>query len=74
MATFRFRIDERTRMGKAILELLRSTAKESSAIELIDNTEAQDNYKEDFVKMVLVASESKNRTRIDPNNLWESIQ
>ncbi|MBK7428107.1 MAG: hypothetical protein IPI60_14320 [Saprospiraceae bacterium] len=69
MATFRIRIDERIRIGKAILELLRATAKESKAIELIDNTEAKDNYNEDFVKMVLEAKASKNRIRIDPKNL-----
>lgn len=73
MATFLVKIDERTRLGKAILELLRSTAKESKAIELIDNTEAKDNYNEDFVNMVLEAVASKNRIRIDPKNLWEII-
>jgi hypothetical protein len=72
MTTVTIQINERSRLGKAIMELLRSSAKESNAIKLVEAEEEQP-YNPKFVEMVLKASAGKNRTTIDPNNLWESI-
>lgn len=71
MATLTVKINERSNLGKAIAELLRSSAKESKAVEIIEEQESP--YNPEFVKMVLKAAKSKRRTRIDSKKLWESI-
>jgi hypothetical protein len=70
MSTITLKINERSNMGKALLELIRTTAKESKAVEII---EEKSPYKPEFVKMVKKAAASKNRTRINPSNVWESL-
>jgi len=72
MTTLTIKINERNSLGKAIIELLRSTAKESSAIKLVE-TKEENSYNPEFVEKVLKAAASKKRHRIDPKNLWESL-
>jgi hypothetical protein len=71
MATFTLKINERSSLGKAIMELLRSSAKESKAVEFIEP--AEKNYNQDFVNKVLKSDKSDKRVRIRTEKLWESI-
>ncbi|GMV77588.1 MAG: hypothetical protein AMXMBFR79_07230 [Chitinophagaceae bacterium] len=48
MATLTVKINERSNLGKAIAELLRSSAKESKAVEIIEEQESP--YNPEFVK------------------------
>jgi hypothetical protein len=73
MTTLTVRINEKSKLGKAIVDLLHSSAKESKAVELVENS-GKSPYSPEFVKMVLQASKSKQRIKVDPKNLWESIK
>jgi anthranilate/para-aminobenzoate synthase component I len=75
MTTLTVKINERSSIGKAIADLLRSTAKESKAVKLIEKEE-KNLYSSDFVEKIKKAEEDiKNGkiTRINPENVWENI-
>ncbi|MBI2258813.1 MAG: hypothetical protein HYU67_07940 [Flavobacteriia bacterium] len=71
MTTFYININEKTKLGKAILDLLLSTASESKAISII---EEKSPYNPEFVKMVLESAREKGGIEVDPSNVWESIK
>lgn len=70
MATITLKINEQTKLGKAIMDLLISTSKESKAIQII---EEKDSYDPEFVKMVKKSAASKKRYVVDTNDIWGSL-
>ncbi len=72
MTTLTVKINERSSMGKSIMELLRTTAKESKVVKLVEE-EDDEVYNEEFVNKILNADKNDKRIRIDTKKLWESI-
>jgi hypothetical protein len=70
MTTVTVKINERDKFGKAIMELLRSSAKTTKNIELIEDKGA---YNKTFVNKVLKSDKEDKRVRIKTDKLWESI-
>lgn len=70
MATVTIKINEGTQAGKAFYQMLKLFQSKKNGIEII---EEESPYNPEFVKMVKAAASSKNRTRINPKNVWESI-
>jgi hypothetical protein len=73
MATLTVKINERSSIGKAIADFLRSTAKESKVVKLIEKEEKSP-YNPEFVEKVLQADKYDKRYRIDTDKLWETIE
>jgi hypothetical protein len=72
MTTLTVKINERNSLGKAIADLLRSTAKESKAVKLMEIKE-ESPYNAEFVAMIKEAEQRGKFREIDPNNVWESL-
>lgn len=72
MKTITLKIDETKKSGKVLYELLQVMRSKKDGVEIIEEEEESPNNSE-FVNMVLEAAASKERIRIDPANLWESI-
>jgi hypothetical protein len=72
MTTLTVKINERSSLGKAIMELLRSSAKESKAVELVE-TDEKKAYNKGFVNKVLSSDKNDKRIKIKTQQLWESI-
>lgn len=70
MTTVTLKINERSKFGKAILELLRTTAETTKNIELV---EEKSPYSKSFVNKVLNADKKDKRVKIKTDKLWESI-
>lgn len=79
MTTITLKINERTKAGKAILSLLNFFTSKEVGVEILKNEKNnkkiidENTYNPKFVKMVLDASKSKNRTTVTSKNLWQSI-
>ncbi|MBX3163102.1 MAG: hypothetical protein KF900_01360 [Bacteroidetes bacterium] len=71
MTTLTIKINERKGLGKAIMDLLRSSAKESNVIEFVETSDKE--YNQEFVKKVLKSDKHDKRVRIKTEKLWESI-
>jgi hypothetical protein len=71
MTTITLKINEKTKKGKAFLEMARAFFENSREIELIEEIESP--YNDEFVEKIKKAHASKNRTRVTSKNLWESI-
>jgi hypothetical protein len=72
MATITVKINERSGIGKAIMELLISTAKEKNIIEIIDFP-GKEVYSKSFEQKVLKSDKNDKRIRIETKDLWDSI-
>ena len=78
MTTLTIKINEKSKKGKAFLEFARTffaNEKEVDDIESKDEmAEVEDGaYNSEFVEKVLKAAQSKNRTKVSAENLWEII-
>jgi hypothetical protein len=79
MTTLLLKINERTKAGKAFIAMSETFLSGVNGIEIIEKKTKKGSvdegsaYNPEFVKMVLTASKSKNRTRVNSKNLWESI-
>ncbi len=71
MTTMTVKINERSSFGKAFAELLRSTAKESKAVKVIEKEESP--YNPEFVKKVLDSYKNDKRTVVNPKDVWGSL-
>lgn len=71
MTTLTIKINERKGLGKAIMDLLRSSAKESNLVEFVETSDKE--YNQEFVKKVLKSDKHDKRVRIKTEKLWESI-
>lgn len=72
MTTLTIKINEKSKKGKAFLEFAKTFFTDSKDVEITENVD-EDIYNPEFVKMVLESASSKNRTRVNSENLWESI-
>jgi hypothetical protein len=70
MATITLKINEQSKLGKAILDLLISTSKESKVIEILED---KDPYDPAFVKMIKKSAASKKRYKVDTDDIWGSL-
>lgn len=68
MAIITIKINERSKAGKAFKVLLEVLTKQPG-IEIIEDN----GYNPKFVKMVKEADASKNRTEINPKDVWGSL-
>ena len=79
MTTITLKINERTKAGKTLLSVLNFFTSEKEGIEVIKTDlkkgkiDSDIPYNPEFVKMVLNAAKSKNRTTVSSKNLWQSI-
>jgi hypothetical protein len=77
MITITLKINDKSTAGKTFLAFLKTFVAKEKAVEIVDAPkvveEEKSPYNPDFVKMVNRAEKSKNRTEIDPNNVWESL-
>ncbi|MEQ1732842.1 MAG: DUF2683 family protein [Bacteroidia bacterium] len=79
MTTITLKINERTKAGKTLLNVLQFFTQEKDGVEVIapnlkqKKATADSPYNPAFVEMVLNAAKSKNRTVVNSKNLWQSI-
>jgi hypothetical protein len=74
MITLTIKLNEKSKKGKAFLEFAGPFFEESKNVKLVDSDDKAlldeiSPYNPAFVKMVLDAQKSKNRTTIDPNDI-----
>jgi hypothetical protein len=70
MATVTVKINERSSLGKAIMDLLISSSKESNVVEFINEKSP---YDPEFVKKIKRAQKRGSYKEIDPNDVWGSL-
>jgi len=79
MTTITLKINERTKAGKAFLEMTNVLVKDSKGIEIISTglnkavEKKSEIYDPEFVAMIKKAQKSKKRTVVDPNDIWGSL-
>jgi DNA-binding protein YbaB len=71
MNTITLKINEKTKKGKAFLEMVYIFFENSKEIERIEEEESL--YNKEFVEMIEKSHSSKNRTLVTSKNLWESF-
>lgn len=69
METLILKLDMRSKSAQVLKELITEMSRANKGIKLEKSP-----YDPEFVKMVKASSSSKNRTEIDPENVWASIQ
>lgn len=71
MATITLEIDENSKEGKTLLDLIHLFSAKKKTVKII---EEEDSYNPEFVKMVLESAASKKRYEVkDVNKLWDSL-
>jgi hypothetical protein len=73
MKTITLNIDDRSNLGKSILDLLISTSKESNAVEFV---EKKSTYSPEFTEMLKESQKQIKEGKykvIDTNDVWGSI-
>jgi len=79
MTTITLKINERSKAGKAFLEMTNVLVKDSKGIEIIATGSNKtiekklEIYNPEFVAMIKKAQKSKKRTVVDPNDIWGSL-
>ncbi len=76
MTTLTVKINERSNYGKAIMNLLRTSAKESNAIRVVEPEKEKSPYGPGFVKKVLKAQQEIKQGKykvVDTNDIWGSL-
>lgn len=73
MTAITININERTKAGKTLRNLIELFSKENNGVEIISDSKKSP-YNPDFVKMVLKEKASKKRHRVDNvDELWDSL-
>ncbi len=68
MTTITLKINEQNKTGKALKEMIDALASKSeSGVQIVSP------YDSKFVEMVKKSAQSKNRTPINAQNVWESL-
>jgi len=67
MTTITFKINERTKAGKALLSLLEVFTKESKGVEVVETP-----YDPEFVAMVKKSADGKKKV-VNTDDLWGSL-
>ncbi|WP_262147636.1 DUF2683 family protein [Chryseobacterium foetidum] len=70
MTTITIKINERTKAGKTLRNLIDIFSKEKNGVEIISE---KDNYNEEFVEKILNSHKNDKRVIIETDKLWESI-
>lgn len=70
MTTITIKINERTKAGKALRNLIEIFSKEKNGVEIISE---KDYYNEEFVEKILNSHKNDKRVVIETDKLWESI-
>lgn len=79
MKTITLKINERSKAGKAFLEMTNVLVKDSKGIEIISTGSSKtiekksEIYNPEFVAMIKKAQKSIKRTVVDPNDIWGSL-
>jgi hypothetical protein len=78
MTTITLKINERTKAGKAFLEMTQVLVNDSKGIEIIETNSKKLNveenpYNPEFVKMILKAEKRGDYTEINPKDIWGSL-
>ena len=79
MTTITLKINERSKAGKAFLEMTNVLVKDPKGIEIIATGSNKtiekklEIYNPEFVAMIKKAQKSKKRTVVDPNDIWGSL-
>ncbi|UUV22362.1 DUF2683 family protein [Paenimyroides aestuarii] len=74
MTTITIKINERTKAGKALKNLIEFFSKEHKGIEIVSDTKS--GYNAEFVQKIKKAEEnikSGKCVEIDPNDVWRSL-
>jgi hypothetical protein len=71
MTTITLKLDERSKSGKTLKSLI-DLFSSHVGVEVMKGAEKSP-YNPEFLAMVKKSAESKNRTRINPKNVWESL-
>ncbi|WDF62789.1 DUF2683 family protein [Flavobacterium sp. KACC 22763] len=73
------KINERTKTGKAFMEMFEAFFKGLDGIEVVETNEygqvneEKSTYNPEFVEMVLKSAKDKKSTEINPNDVWGSL-
>lgn len=70
MTTITIKINERTKAGKALINLIEFFSKEHKGIEIVSDTKSE--YNPEFVKKIK-ETENQKGIIIDPNDVWGSL-
>lgn len=73
MTTITLKINERTKKGKAFLEMARVFFENSKEIELIEEIEKSP-YDAKFVEKIKKATKEEGKVMVSAEDLWESIK
>lgn len=78
MTTLTIEINQKSKRGKEFLARNREFFEEGKDVRLVDSDDKEllqqeSPYNPEFVKMVLDSAKSKNRTVLDPNDIWGSL-
>lgn len=71
MTTITLKINDKSTAGRTFLAFLRIFVAKEKAVEIVE--EPKSPYNPEFVEMVNRAEKSKNRTEINPDDVWGSL-
>lgn len=69
MTTITVKINERTKAGETLKDLIELFSKENKGVEIVSD---ESPYNADFVAKIRRAEKQKS-IKVDPNNIWESL-
>ncbi len=76
MTTLTFEINERSKKGKAFMQLAKTFMEDGKDIKIVklkDKKVDDSTYNQDFVKKILKAKTEGNYTTVDVNDIWGSL-
>lgn len=71
MTTIILKINDKSTAGRTFLAFLRTFVAKEKAVEIVE--EPKSPYNPEFVEMVNKAEKSKNRTEVNPDDVWGSL-
>jgi len=72
MTIITVKINERTKAGKSLKDLIELFSQENKGVEIISDKKST--YNPEFVKMVKEAEANPVRIKVNPKNVWESLK
>lgn len=67
------KINNHTKIGKTLLNLIEIFAKENKEVEIVSKTKEESPYNPEFVKMIKAAEKNAEYTTIDTDDVWGSL-
>lgn len=74
MTTLILKINEKSKKGKALLNMLDEFVADQKDIQISREEDTSDVYNASFVEMVKTAASEKDGIKVNAYNLWESIK